>query len=251
MPLGSAYDLEEVIALSYQIFPKPRIRSLAGITSSRIPCLTQRQTGAPFDESTSKPRWRSRFSRSWYSAAVPISARVSTSRVARTGGAAGSVMSNDVAHPPRNTSSSHIGPSARAAISMISRFGFCALTILAELLFEFLHRRLPFSCAASSQPIRNDQKFVEFRIAPGRLGRRFVYRCKRLTPHITGWVRPHYRLIAVEERRREWRRACQRSHPSAFRTSFRHKEVAHTVNQKLLEVSDVYAYSVPGFVSQI
>ena len=220
------------------------------MTSSRIPCPVHRQMGAPFVESTSKPRSRSRVSSSRYSAADPISARVSTSRVARTGGAAESVISNAVAHPPRKTSSSHSGPSACAAISMISRFGFCVLAILAKPLLQLPLRSLFLSCSTGSQCIHDDKKLIELGIVSGCLWRRFVDGCERLTSHITRWVWPHDGFVAVHEQSGQRRCTGQRRHPSTLCTSLGNKEVSYAVIQELFEVSNVYTHLAVGFVSQ-
>ena len=168
----------------------------------------------------------------------------STSLVARIGGAAGSVISNPAAHPPRNTIWSATGPSPATAASMSATFGFSALTIRLQPLGEFSGGEGALTGPPAPNRIHEHQKLVK----PAILHRGFWSRPENwqegFAANLAFGMRPHWdNVLGVNQLFGQWRCAVTGRHPASEFSPPGNTEIFQAMNQELLQISCLGRYS--------
>ncbi len=168
----------------------------------------------------------------------------STSLVARIGGAAGSVISNPAAHPPRNTIWSETGPSPATAASMSATFGFWALTIRLQSLGEFSGGEGALTGPPAPNCIHEHQKLVELAILHRGLWSRPENWQEGFATNLAFRMRPHWdNVLGPDQLSSQWRCAVTGRYPAREFSPLGNTKILQTVNQELLQVSCSGRYS--------
>ena len=175
----------------YQALPKPRIEGSVGIRSRISSSCCERPIGALSARGWWKPSSRSHVSSSVNSAYDAIATMASTSRVARTGAAAGSVRSKPVTQPPTKAIRSSNGASFLAAASR-ARFEF-EMGLFTGNQFSQSARgsQVLFACAPFANGIHQGKEFVQLRVAQRSLWNGLIERGKGNSPYQSLGMRPN------------------------------------------------------------